>query len=128
MLLLQFSFTGLSSVSRSSFLSDNSGSSDSKMISSFSSLPDKLFAKWGKRFSSFAVSAIMLNFCCRVLRQIDLGVAFGYGTIVVKMLISCRPSSDVQLVGCSASIETALLSVTAAGKNIFSAKISEFNG
>ena len=118
MLLLQFSFIGLSSVSRSSFSSDNAGSSDFKMISFSSSLYDELSAKWGKRFSLFAVSAITLDFCCRVLRRTGLEFAFGYGAILVKMPISGKPSSDVELVGCSASIEIALLSVTAAGKNI----------
>ena len=127
MLLLQFSFIGLSFVSRSSSSSDNTGSSDSKMISSSSSLSDELSAN-GKRLGLFAVSVITLDFCCHVLRQTSLGVAFGYEDIVVKMLISCRPSSDVELVGCSASIQTALLSVTTAGKNISSVKISGFNG
>ena len=83
-----------------------------------SSLSDELSAKWGKRFSLFTVFVITLDFCCRVLRQTSLGVAFEYGAIVVKMLIFCRPLSDIKLVSCSARIETALLSITAAGKNI----------
>ena len=90
MLLLQFSFIGVSSVSRSSSSSGNSGSYDFRMISS-SSLSDELSVKWGKRFSLFAVCVITLDFYCRVLRQTGLGVAFGYGAIAVKMLISCRP-------------------------------------